>query len=252
LETLLFKSFLSNTVVGSINTYLMHIDDKLILIDSGSGDLLDNASGYLLESLNQAGYAPKDVDAILLTHIHSDHSGGLTDGDRIVFPNAVVYVNALDLEYWLSDKNRDGAKAGQAENFKNARIKIAPYQRADKLKTFTGQTELFRGLSTLPAPGHTPGHTYYVLQNDNEKIVICGDIAHVPAIQFSLPHVATIYDVDPDQAARTRKTTLAQAAKERYWLAAAHASFPGIGHVADSGDGYSWFPVQYSNDGKGQ
>src|ERR1700742_1942598 len=81
LETMLFKSFLDNVVVGSINTYLIHINGNVILIDTGSGDLLDDASGYLLESLEAVGYAPGDIDVILLTHIHSDHSGGLTKGD---------------------------------------------------------------------------------------------------------------------------------------------------------------------------
>jgi glyoxylase-like metal-dependent hydrolase (beta-lactamase superfamily II) len=252
LENLLYKSFLSNTVVGSINTYLIHIGGKVILIDTGSGDLLDDNSGYLLESLDAVGYSPEDIDVILLTHIHSDHSGGLTKGDVRVFPNAVVYVNKLDVDFWLSEENRIKSKPVHHDNFKYAKIKIEPYLHAGKLKTFEGQSELFPGLSTLAASGHTPGHTYYVIEDGREKMVICGDIAHVQAIQFALPHVSSIYDIDPDQAGQARKETLASAAKGRYWLATSHASFPGIGHIGVSGEGYGWFPIQYSNDGNGQ
>ncbi|HEY4194992.1 MAG TPA: MBL fold metallo-hydrolase [Mucilaginibacter sp.] len=252
LEPILFRSFLSNTVMGSINTYLIHIGDKLILIDTGSGDLLDDASGFLLKSLEAVGYAPGNIDAILLTHIHSDHSGGLTKGDTRIFPNAVVYVNALDVAYWLSEENRVKAGPVHQRDFINGKIKIEPYLQSGQLQTFEGKTELFPGLSALPAPGHTPGHTYYVLEDNDEKIVFCGDIAHVPAVQFALPRASSIYDVDPVQAAHARKKALADAAKERYWLATVHASFPGIGHVATNGAGYGWFPIQYSNDGKGQ
>jgi glyoxylase-like metal-dependent hydrolase (beta-lactamase superfamily II) len=252
LENLLFKSFLSNTVIGSINIYLIQIEGKLILIDTGSGDLLDDNSGYLLESLEAVGYTPGDIDIILLTHIHSDHSGGLTKGDVRIFPNAVVYVNKLDFDFWLSEENRIKEKPMHHDNFKYAKIKIEPYLHAGKLKTFEGQTKLFPGLSALPAPGHTPGHTYYVLEDAGEKLVICGDIAHVPAIQFALPHVSSIYDIDPDQAGQARKEALAEAANGRYWIATSHASFPGIGHIAVNGQGYSWVPIQYSNDGTGQ
>jgi glyoxylase-like metal-dependent hydrolase (beta-lactamase superfamily II) len=252
LSKILADNFLANTLSSSVNAYLLQIDGITILIDTGAGDLMGSNSGHLLHHLISVGIRAEDVDVILLSHIHADHTGGLTSNGKRSFPNAIVYVHQADVDYWLNEENMYLVAPERRQSFKNAVAKVQPYQDNGKLRTFTGTVSLFRGLSTLPSPGHTPGHTHYVLENNGEKMVFCGDIAHVPLIQFAMPEVSIFFDVDANLARSSREQALSRAAEEGYWLASAHASFPGVGHVRNHHGGYSWHPINYSIDGSDQ
>lgn len=87
-----------------------------------------------------------------------------------------------------------------------------------------------------------------VLENLGDKLVFCGDIVHVDAVQFDDPAVCIRFDSDPVEAAAQRKSIFADAAKNRYLLAFAHVSFPGVGQVRKEGDHYRWIPLEYMND----
>jgi glyoxylase-like metal-dependent hydrolase (beta-lactamase superfamily II) len=80
----------------SINCFLIYTGAQNILVDTGAGELFGSMSGQLVVNLRAAGYQPEDIDAILLTHIHGDHSGGLSIGGRRIFPKAFVYVDQRD------------------------------------------------------------------------------------------------------------------------------------------------------------
>ncbi len=95
----------------SINAYLINTGSRLILIDTGAGELLGATSGLLTSNLHAAGYRPDQIDTILLTHIHADHSGGLSIGGVRQFPNATVYVDRRDLEYFVTGKDDPGPVA---------------------------------------------------------------------------------------------------------------------------------------------
>jgi hypothetical protein len=71
-------------------------------------------------------------------------------------------------------------------------------------------------------------------------------------VQFARPDVTIVCDIDPKQAASARKKAFAEAAKNKYWVAPSHISFPGIGHIRTDGAGYKWFPANYSTTGTGQ
>jgi glyoxylase-like metal-dependent hydrolase (beta-lactamase superfamily II) len=109
---------------------------------------------------------------------------------KISYPNAKVYVHQADVDYWLNEENMHRVKPERQQSFRNAVAKVKPYQDNGQLRTFTGEVELFTGLSTLPSLGHTPRHTHYVLVSNGEKLVFCVDIAHVPLIQFSKPEIS--------------------------------------------------------------
>jgi glyoxylase-like metal-dependent hydrolase (beta-lactamase superfamily II) len=96
------------------------------------------------------------------------------------------------------------------------------------------------------APGHTPGHSIYAVESKGQKLVLWGDLMHVAAVQFAEPSVTIQFDSDSKAAAAQRKKAYADAAKQGYWVAAAHLSFPGIGQVRAEGKGYVWFPANYS------
>jgi glyoxylase-like metal-dependent hydrolase (beta-lactamase superfamily II) len=229
----------------SINCFLVDTGPKKILIDTGAGELFGATSGKLVNNLHQAGYRPEDIDTILLTHIHGDHSGGLSIGDRRVFPNAEVYVDRRDPDYWLSDAAEAAAPEDRKMTFAQSRQTLDPYVQADRLRTFDGATELFPGVRTVPEPGHTPGLTGYMLESRGERLLLWGDIVHAAEVQFRDPTVTVEYDVDPNQAVASRLRALDDAAREGYLVGGAHLSFPGLGHVRAEGTAFSWAPAPY-------
>lgn len=197
IDQLTKENFQSDEVEASINTFLFHLNGKTIMIDAGTSELYGPSLGHLPANLRRQGVGPKSIDVILITHIHTDHTGGLMDGDEMVFPNSTVYIAKKELDFWMSDKNYKNASEDKKQYFKEARMKVLPYMKAGKVKTFEFGTELFSGLTPLPAVGHTPGHTPYRLVSKNETMLFCGDLIHVTAVQFPNPDVTIIYDIDP-------------------------------------------------------
>ncbi|WP_440134674.1 MBL fold metallo-hydrolase [Chitinophaga sancti] len=252
LKKLTAQNFQSLIVEASVNAYLVKTDGKLILIDAGTAELYGPTLGHLPANMIRAGYQPEQIDAVLITHIHTDHTGGLMDGARMVFPNAEIYVSKTEADYWLGDDNYKNAPARLKKYFDEARLKMLPYLKAGKIKTFTYGKELFPGILPVASPGHTPGHSFYQLSSKGEKILFWGDIMHSAAVQFADPAVTIVFDVDPVAAAQSRKKAYKDAAKQGYWIAADHISFPGIGHIRKAGNGYRWYPINYTTSGVGQ
>lgn len=247
-ENLLGQAYQTVNVDESINSFLVRVGKRLILIDAGTGLLFGPTLNKLEASLKSAGVSPDQITDILVTHIHTDHTGGLMGGNRMVFPNATVHMDKRELAFWLTPANRDCATAADKHYFDEATLKVKPYVDAGKVQVFDGATQLFPGVRSISSPGHTPGHSFYELQSKGEKLLFWGDLVHVADVQMPDPAVTIAFDVDPAQAAVTRKKTFADAAAGRYWVAGAHMTFPGIGHLRSDGQGYRWAPVTYVND----
>jgi glyoxylase-like metal-dependent hydrolase (beta-lactamase superfamily II) len=231
----------------SINAFLINTGAQLILIDTGAGELFGPASGgRLIANLRAAGYQPEQIDAVLLTHIHADHSGGLSLGGRRVFPNALVYVDRRDSDFWLGADSERAAPTDRKKTFQQSHATLDPYVAADKLRPFDGARELFSGIHAIPSYGHTPGHTAYLVESNGKQILLWGDTIHVAEVQFTDPEITIEYDVDRDAAIAARKRLLADAAKQGTLIGGPHISFPGLGHVRADPQGYSWVALPYS------
>lgn len=243
----LAAAFMKTPAETSVNAFLVNTGTKLVLIDTGAGALFGPTLGKLLVSLKGAGYSPDQIDEIYITHMHADHVGGLTSGDKPAFPNAVVRAAKAEGDFWLSQANMDKAPAAMKQFFQGAMVSMKPYSGA-KFKPFEGaDVELVPGIHAIAAPGHTPGHTIYAIESKGEKLVVCGDLMHVAAMQFLDPSVTIQFDADSKAAAPQRKKLYTDAAAKGYFVAFAHVSFPGIGHVRKQGAGYEWLPVNYTN-----
>jgi glyoxylase-like metal-dependent hydrolase (beta-lactamase superfamily II) len=217
------------------------------LIDSGAAGLFGPTLGKLLANLKASGYTPEQVDEIFITHMHADHVGGLATPDgKAVFPNATVRAHAKEAGFWLDQATMDKSPAAMKDFFKGAMASLKPYVDAGKLKTFNTNDELVPGIRAMAAPGHTPGHTVYVVESNGAKMVMWGDLMHVAAVQFPDPKVTIQFDVDPKMARPQREKAYADAAKNGYFVAVAHVSFPGIGQLRPDGKGYRWLPANYS------
>lgn len=239
------KYYLSSPTTTSVNAYLINTGSKLVLIDTGAASLYGPTAGRLLNSLKAAGYAPDQVDEIYITHMHSDHVGGLMNGEQLAFPNAIVRADQHDADFWLSQMNMDKAPAGAKGAFQGAMVSINPYVKAGKFKSFSGETELVPGIKAVAARGHTPGHSVYLIESKGQKLMLWGDLMHVAAVQFENPSVTISFDSDSKAAMAQRLKAYADAAKQGYMVGATHLSFPGLGYLRSEGKGYAWVPVNY-------
>lgn len=244
-EALLARSYLKPPVETSVNGYLVNTGSKLVLIDAGAAGLFGPTLGRLLGNLKASGYQPEQVDEVYLTHMHPDHVGGLMADGKMAFPNAVVRAHTREGAYWLSPANLEAAPADGKGFFQGAMAALNPYVVAGRVKPFDGETELVPGVRALPAIGHTPGHTVYVVESQGQKLVVWGDLMHVAAVQFAQPAVTINFDLDSEAAAPQRQKHYADAARGGYFVAVAHVSFPGIGQLRADGRGYDWIPANY-------
>jgi glyoxylase-like metal-dependent hydrolase (beta-lactamase superfamily II) len=230
--------------------FLVNTGKQLILVDAGAGTWWGGgALGRLAGSLRSAGYAPEEVDIVLLTHLHSDHVGGLTtqDGNR-VFPNAEVYVAKAESDFWLSPEIAAKAPKDAQPFFQSAQAIAAPYIKAGKWHTFGGSEPIVDGVQLVPLHGHTPGHTGYEFSSKGQKILFWGDIVHAQRAQLQHPEVTAVFDIDQTAAAATRNQLLTKLAREDVLIAAPHSSvFPPLGRLRKDGSGYSWVPVVFTD-----
>ena len=245
-NALLAASDLKVPTEGSINAFLINTGTELVLIDSGAGTLYGACCGHLIDNLRAAGYQPEQVDDVLLTHLHADHVGGIAPGGEMAFPNAVIRASKLDADYWLKDANEEAAPAFLRPMFEGDKASLRPYIAADRFLPFDGGPELVPGIRAIPAPGHTPGHTFYMVESQGQKLLLWGDVVHVAPIQFPDPAVSVEYDTNPNQAEATREKIFSEAAQKGFWIGAAHISFPGLGHVGVRGKEFVWIPAEYT------
>jgi glyoxylase-like metal-dependent hydrolase (beta-lactamase superfamily II) len=229
--------------------FLVNTGTQLILVDAGAGTWWGGgALGRLVGSLRSAGYTPEEVDIVLLTHLHSDHVGGLTtqDGKR-VFPNAEVYVSKAESSFWLSPEMAAKAPKDAQPFFQSAQAIAAPYIEAGKWHTFSGPEPIVDGMQIVALPGHTPGHTGYEFSSKGHKVLFWGDVIHAQRVQLPHPEVTVVFDIGQTAAAATRTQLLAKLAREDVLIAGPHMPFPALGRLRKEGSGYSWVPVIFND-----
>ncbi|HEY4250848.1 MAG TPA: MBL fold metallo-hydrolase [Roseomonas sp.] len=227
----------------AVNCFLIRSGGRAALIDTGCGTGLQASSGKLLPNLAAAGVAPEAVDTVMLTHMHGDHSNGLADAaGNAVFPAAELALHEAEYAYWCEDPEAEAKCAASGQGvpyFAMARTQSAPYR--DRLKLFRGG-EVFPGVTAIPLPGHTPGHTGFLVSSGDQSLLIWGDIVHVPEVQVPRPEVTMQFDVDPAEAEATRRRTFDMVATDGQHIAGMHLHFPAFAHLAREGGGYRLYP----------
>ncbi len=232
-----------STFMLSINAFLLRAGDRVALIETGSGEYLGSEAGKLLTNLEAAGVAPSEIDTVLLTHMHPDHSAGLTNMQtgKANFPNAELVVHANEPKHWFDDgEMARGTEREKVLMFQQAREQCAPY--TERMRTFESG-DVFPGVSAVPCHGHTPGHSGFLVESAGQSLLIWGDTVHMPEVQVPRPDVTMVVDVDRAAAEASRRRIFDMAAAERLLVTGMHLHFPGFGHVArHGGEDYRFVP----------
>jgi glyoxylase-like metal-dependent hydrolase (beta-lactamase superfamily II) len=223
----------------TINCFVIRTGDRTVLVDAGYARETEHV-GRLAENLKAMNVAPADIDTIVMTHMHGDHQAGLTDASgKAIFPKAELILHENEFAYWTDDGAMARMPPDGQRNFHLARVALGAY--GDRVRTVKTD-EVAPGVRAFPTPGHTPGHTAWLIDSRGDQLLIWGDIIHFPGMQFAFPDTSVAYDIDSAAAAEERKKVLKFVAGEKLRVAGVHLDFPAFGHVITSGAAYRFIP----------
>lgn len=229
----------------NFGAFLLQDGTRTVLVDSGLGapgrTMGMPGGGELLQRLADLGVRPDEIDSVVHTHLHPDHCGwdvtGEGDAAKLTFPNATIYLHANELDFWLS------APDAPADRAAVARQQTLPYQAVDRIRTFDGEFEVSPGITTVPTPGHTPGHTSIMLASQGKYLLITGDVAHHP-VHFEHHDWIPGVDLDPAESIRSRGKISALAADRDALVTGGHFPILTLGRVRRVETGYRWEGVE--------
>lgn len=254
LKTILKDHFRSEDYIDmALNFLLVKTKNKLILLDTGMGIFADERSGFLLKSLQKAGFSAKDITDVFISHAHPDHIGGVVDKQNtLVFPNAAIFISKTEYDFWMNASIKD---------FNNSALKSKPELLGQiipalqnilkvikpKLKFYDFNNPLYDCFSFQLAPGHTPGLTVTTISSGNEKLIYIADLIHSDVILFPHPEWGFSGDTDLDIATASRKKLLQQLADTKARAFACHLPWPGLGFAKKKAGAFEWIPESFMN-----
>ncbi|HXM31949.1 MAG TPA: MBL fold metallo-hydrolase, partial [Xanthobacteraceae bacterium] len=244
IDEILATNFLdkSNFTIDQ-NALVVNTGGKLVLIDTGMGfrKVYGPRTGHLLSNLRAAGIDPASIDVVALSHGHPDHVWGLVGEDgKPNFPNAQIYITQADLEYWTDEAKLSDPALGHYIG--PIRDTLLPLR--DRIVFLKDGQDVVAGVQALSTPGHTVGHTSFVISSQGSSLVNIADLGHQPQLQMENPRAEFARDTDPQQGVTTRLRVFDMVASQKIPIVAYHFPWPGLGHVAKNGEAYRYVAVE--------
>jgi glyoxylase-like metal-dependent hydrolase (beta-lactamase superfamily II) len=234
-------------VTVPFNPVIVNTGSKLVLIDTGYGPGIAPSVGLLPAHMAAAGIDPKDIDIVVLSHLHPDHINGVKTADgKVAFPNAEIKAPAPDWAFWMSDENQSKAESNPMMKTYFANTRKILSDIAGKVTRYEWGKEVAPGITAIDTSGHTPGHTSFVVASGSGRILVQSDVTNIPEFFLRNPDWHVMYDIDPVKAAATRHKFYDMAATEKALIAGFHFAFPSLGHVEKDGAGYRLVPIAWS------
>ncbi len=236
----LSENFLApDNVILEQNVMVLNTGAKLVLFDSGMGisKAFGNTTGRLMRSLTQAGIDPARIDDVIFTHAHIDHIGGIVGkGGKRLFPNATLHLTKADYDFWTDESKLSGDLKAFVVH---ARTNLLPYK--GRIKFVEDGKDVVPGVQAMAAPGHTIGHTIYIIKSEAASFAFIGDTTHHQILLTERPKTEFAYDTDPKQAVQSRLKVFDMLSKDKIPFVAYHFPWPGVGHIAKQGEGFRYF-----------
>ena len=230
---------------------VLNTGGKLVLIDTGYGEKMygdsKGAAGQLTANLAAAGIELGAIDTVVISHYHQDHVDGLLRADgSVTFPNAEILVPALEHKFWMDDGEMSRAPKGRMEQLFQNNRRVFSDQVLKRLRTYEWDKEVAPGVTASGTPGHTLGHTSFVIASGSAKVYVQSDVTNNPALFVRHPGWHASFDQVPQQAEATRRKVYDMLVADRLMVQAFHYPFPGLGHVEKDGEGYRVIPAPWN------
>jgi glyoxylase-like metal-dependent hydrolase (beta-lactamase superfamily II) len=226
------------------NPIVITTAEHRVLIDTGNGPQPPGSTaGHLMESLAAASIAPDSIDLVVISHFHGDHVNGLLNAaGAAAFPNAAITVPRVEWDFWMSDAEASRATPGRMTQLFQANRKIFS-ALTQTVTQYEWGTDIIPGLAAIGTPGHSIGHTSFMVTGTAKELFVQSDLTNNPALFVRHPGWHAGFDQDPVLAEATRRKTLAMLADENTLVQGFHFPFPSRGTIAADGDGFRYIPV---------
>lgn len=239
------KSFLpSGPLIFDNNVLYLRTSSRRILIDTGSSNIFQATAGQLFQNLKAAGIRQQDIDTVLLTHAHLDHLGGLlTPNGTLAFPNAMVYIDEEEYRFWTTDpvdlSTTELPPDGKQLVISSAQRSLSAVR--DKIRTFRDRERILPEVTAIKTPGHTPGHTSFLIESMGQRLFVAGDLfTQKPSVNN--PEWEALVDTNSTQSVEVRYRVFDHLTKFEVLSLAYHAPWPGLGYVQLLQGAFDWIP----------
>jgi glyoxylase-like metal-dependent hydrolase (beta-lactamase superfamily II) len=232
------------------NTYspiVLTTGGRRVLFDTGNGEAASRQSngerGTLNDNLAAAGIDRNSIDVVVISHFHADHVNGLLTADnQRAFPKADVLVPEVEWKFWMDDGEMSRASPGRmTELFANNRRVFDALGR--KVTLYAWDQEIVKGVTAVGTPGHSIGHTSFVVSSGGKRVYVQSDVCNNFAVFAPHPDWQGFFDQDPVAAAATRQRVYGMLAADKLLVQAYHFPFPALSRIEKQGNGYRVVPA---------